>query len=69
MGQVFRNLKPSLAEDARLVIVVLDRSRLYHDLLQKLGFHLEAELQRQVERRTGRRAQPFFESVLVWKLS
>ena len=64
---VFRNVKRYLKPDARLVVVVHDRRHLYHDIAKNLGFEIEAELHRHVNRRTGRRAGEFFESVFTWR--
>jgi hypothetical protein len=65
--QVFINVKQCLSRNARLVVVVHDRKNLYHELSERLGFPIEAELHRHVNRRTGRRAGDFFESVFVWR--
>ena len=67
IGEVFANLKRSLTRNARLVVVVHDRKNLYPQLAERLGFRVEAEMHRHVDRRTGRRASDFFESVYVWK--
>ena len=64
---VFRNVKRYMKPDARLVVVVHDRRNLYHDIAEKLGFEIEVELHRHVNRRTGRRAGEFFESVFTWR--
>ena len=65
--QVFRNVKQCLKGDARLVVIVHDRRDLYQDIARRLGFKVETELRRHVNRRTGRRAGEFFESVFVWR--
>jgi hypothetical protein len=65
MEQVFVNLKQYLKKNAHLVVVVHDRKNLYHDLSRRLKFRTEAELHRHVNRRTGRRAGDFFESVYI----
>ena len=65
--QVFRNMKQYLTGDARLVVVVHDRKDLYPEIAERLNFRIEAEMHRKVDRRTGRRAGEFFESVFVWK--
>ena len=67
IGEVFANVKKSLTKNARLVVVVHDRKNLYPQLAKSLGFKVEAEIHRHVDRRTGRRATDFFESVFVWK--
>lgn len=64
---VFRNVKKYLKEDSRLVVIVHDRRDLYQDIAKRLDFEVETELRRHVNRRTGRRAGEFFESVFVWR--
>ena len=65
--QVFRNVKQHLKPDARLIVIVHDRRDLYHEIAERLDFEVEVELHRHVNRRTGRRAGDFFESVFVWR--
>ena len=65
--QVFRNVKQSLGKNSRVVVIVHDRRDLYQDISRRLGFVVETELRRHVNRRTGRRAGEFFESILVWR--
>ena len=67
--EVFSNVRQSLTKDARIVVIVHDRRQLYPGLAQELGMKVEAEIQRHVNRRTGRRSGEFFESVFVWKAS
>jgi len=62
----FENVKKSLSGKGRIVVVVNDKFRLYQGIRQRLGLRLEAQLERHVNRRTGRRADDFFESVMVW---
>ena len=49
----------------RIVIVVNDRRELYGEILERAGLTLEQRYHRHVNRRTGRRAGEYFESVLV----
>jgi hypothetical protein len=37
----------------------------YTDILERAGLRLDARLERHVNRRTGRRAGEYFESILV----
>ncbi|MBI4199156.1 MAG: class I SAM-dependent methyltransferase [Chloroflexi bacterium] len=67
IGEVFANIKRSLTRNARLVVIVHDRKNLYPGLAKRLGFKEEVAIHRHVDRRTGRRASDFFESVFVWK--
>ncbi len=50
---------------APVVIVVNDRRGLYPEILSRSGLRLVDRLERHVNRRTGRRAGEYFESVLV----
>ncbi len=65
--EVFANVSQRLTRDARMVVVVHDRRQLYPEIARELGFETEAEFQRHVDRRTGRRSSEFFESVFVWR--
>jgi DNA modification methylase len=65
--EVFANVKGSLTKGGHLVVVVHDRKTLYPEIAKHLGFKTETEIHRNVDRRTGRRANEFFESVFVWK--
>ena len=50
---------------ARVCIVVNDRRDLYPEILSRAGLKLEERIERHVNRRTGRRAGEYYESVLV----
>lgn len=62
----FRNVKRSLVPGGRMVVIVSDKLGLYDRIRNEVGMRLETRLERHVNRRTGRRAGDFFESVLVW---
>ncbi len=55
----------ALRPRGRVVIVVNDRRDLYPQILERAGLALEQRYSRHVNRRTGRRAGEYFESVLV----
>jgi len=61
LGSCSEVLKPR----GRFVIVVNDRRGLYPQILERSGLVLEQSYQRHVNRRTGRRAGEYFETVLV----
>ena len=63
----FLNVKRSLVPGGRMVVIVNDKLGLYDDIRKEVGMRVETRLERHVNRRTGRRAGDFFESVLVWK--
>ena len=48
-----------------MCIVVNDRRDLYPEILQRAGLRLVDRHERHVNRRTGRRAGEYFESILV----
>jgi len=54
-----------LSDEAPVIVVVNDRRGLYPEILRKSGLRLVDRLERHVNRRTGRRAGEYFESVLV----
>jgi len=65
IAAVLRNVRGSLAPGAPVCIVVNDRRELYPAILRRAGLRLEDRLERHVNRRTGRRAGEYFESILV----
>lgn len=65
--RVFQNVKSSLKRGGRMAVVVNDKWGIYPEIASKLGVGLEVELRRHVNRRTGRRADDFFESILIWR--
>ena len=65
MIEVFRNTRGQLATGVPVIIVVNDSLDLYPTIVERAGLELEERLTRHVNRRTGRRAGEFFESVLV----
>jgi len=65
MSEVLRKRVGSLAPGAPVIVVVNDRRQLYPEILEQAGLQLVDRLERHVNRRTGRRAGEYFESVLV----
>jgi hypothetical protein len=65
MSSVLRHTSHSMAAGSPVVIVVNDSRALYPSILERAGLVLEERIIRHVNRRTGRRAGEFFESVLV----
>jgi hypothetical protein len=65
IAAVLRNVRASLKPDAVVCIVVNDRRDLYPEILRRARLRLEDRLERHVNRRTGRRAGEYFESILV----
>lgn len=64
---VFAHTLNSLPSGGRLIIVANDKSNLYEQIGIDLGIIEEAIVQRHVNRRTGRRASEFYESVFIWQ--
>ena len=65
VAAVLANVRGALRQGAPVVIVINDRRELYPEILERAGLTLEQHYQRHVNRRTGRRAGEYFESVLV----
>ena len=65
MVDVLTNTRAQLPRGAPTVIVVNDSLDLYPTIIERAGLRLEQRLTRHVNRRTGRRAGQFYESVLV----
>jgi hypothetical protein len=65
VADVLSNARRRLAVDAPVCIVVNDRRDLYPEILRRARLRLDDRLERHVNRRTGRRAGEYFESVLV----
>jgi DNA methylase len=68
MTAVFANAAEQLTQNAPIVVVVNDSRNLYPAILRGAGLRLEDKITRHVNRRTGRRAGEFFESILVCRV-
>jgi hypothetical protein len=69
MTAVFANAARQLQREAPIVVVVNDSRRLYPGILAGAGLVLEDTIMRHVNRRTGRRAGEFYESILVCRVA
>jgi DNA modification methylase len=65
ISEILRRCGAALAPGAPVIVVVNDRRGLYPEILERSGLRLVDRLERHVNRRTGRRAGEYFESVLV----
>jgi DNA methylase len=65
IARVLRRHSDSLVSGAPVIVVVNDRRDLYPEILERSGLQLAERLERHVNRRTGRRAGEYFESILV----
>jgi hypothetical protein len=68
ISAVLRRCVDALVPGAPVIVVVNDRRGLYPEILERAGLRLDERLERHVNRRTGRRAGEYFESVLVARL-
>lgn len=67
IASVFAHTGEYMDSGKRVIIVVRDRDNLYEDIAAQCGFEFEDTIRRHVNRRTGRRANEFFEEVLIWR--
>ena len=63
--EILRRCGDALAPGAPVIVVVNDRRDLYPAILERSGLRLVDRLERHVNRRTGRRAGEYFESIFV----
>jgi hypothetical protein len=64
---VLRRAAARLPAGAPVLVVAADRHDLYPEIASLAGLEPVEVLRRQVDRRTGRRATEFYESVFVWR--
>ncbi|HUH14989.1 MAG TPA: DNA methyltransferase [Gaiellaceae bacterium] len=65
IAAVLARAKASLRRRAPVCVVVNDRRGLYPEILERAGLQLDERLERHVNRRTGRRAGQYYESILI----
>ncbi|HEX4745786.1 MAG TPA: DNA methyltransferase [Gaiellaceae bacterium] len=65
VSTVLRRSTDRLVPGGCVLVVVNDRRDLYPEILRRTGLRLAERLERHVNRRTGRRAGEYFESILV----
>jgi hypothetical protein len=65
IAAVLARARASLRRGAPVCIVVNDRRDLYPEILARAGLRLDGRLERHVNRRTGRRAGEYYESILI----
>jgi len=65
VAAVLENARSTLTPGGRICIVVNDRRDLYPEILRRAGLRLVDRHERHVNRRTGRRAGEYYESILV----
>jgi len=67
IAQVFQRVCQSIPSGGPLIVVASDKHGLYNGIGQLCGVKVEAILNRHVNRRTGRRASEFYESIFIWR--
>ena len=65
IAAVLARVRTVLRRGAPVCIVVNDRRALYPEILERAGLSLDERLERHVNRRTGRRAGEYYESILI----
>jgi hypothetical protein len=65
IGAVLARVRETLRPGAPVCIVVNDRRELYPGILERAALRLDERLERHVNRRTGRRAGEYYESILI----
>jgi hypothetical protein len=65
ISTVLARVRLTLRRGAPVCIVVNDRRSLYPEILERAGLRLDERLERHVNRRTGRRAGEYYESILI----
>jgi len=65
VAAVLAQSKAALRRGAPVCIVVNDRRELYPEILERAELQLDERLERHVNRRTGRRAGEYYESILI----
>lgn len=64
---VFRNAAKSMTSDGRMIVVANDSKGLYKSIAELAEVKCECVINRHVNRRTGRRASEFYESIFIWQ--
>jgi hypothetical protein len=67
IATVFARFLDRMPKGGPLIVVAGDKHNLYPTIAEMLNVEVEGVIERHVNRRTGRRSTPFFESVFVWR--
>ncbi len=54
-------------KDGKIIVIAGDTHNLYGEIAKMANLKVEDVLRRHVNRRTGRRASDFYESIFIWK--
>jgi hypothetical protein len=69
LAEVFMRVKTAMRNGGRIIVVAADTKNLYGEIAKMVDVEVEAVVNRHVNRRTGRRANEFYESIFIWKVS
>ena len=69
ISDVLINIKKSLKKNGKVIIVANDKWELYEKIRQRVGLKKIDNIVRHVNRRTGRRTTPYFETIFIWEKS
>jgi hypothetical protein len=64
---VFARFLEKMPKGGYMIVVAGDKYNLYPEIADRLSVEVEGVIDRHVNRRTGRRSTPFFESVFIWR--
>ena len=67
IAEVLQRASRVMPSGSPLVVIAGDKHELYDEIAKLCGVEVEAVVQRHVNRRTGRRAGEFYESVFIWR--
>lgn len=67
IAAVLQNALNSMPSGGPMIVIAGDKFNLYSDIALALNVDVEVVLQRHVNRRTGRRAGEFYESIFIWR--
>lgn len=67
IADVIKNARENMAKGGIIIVVAGDKENLYPQIAEKAGIEPVTEIQRHVNRRTGRRSSEYYETVFVWR--
>ncbi len=67
--EVFKRAVQAIPSGGYMIVVAADKADLYGNIAKTIGVEVEHIVQRHVNRRTGRRAGEFYESIFIWRIS
>lgn len=67
VAAVLRRAMACVVNGGPIIVVAADRRDLYNQIAEAIGAEVEGVVKRHVNRRTGMRANEFYESIFVWR--